>query len=113
MDFKTTGELTEYAVRQHLDMLMRLAYQRTLNFADAEDIAQETFLRLMRREPVEFLDDEHLCAWLIRVTLNLCRDLARRKGRREATQLPDDIPVSDEFPALIEEVSALPRHIET
>lgn len=108
MDFTTVESLTEYAVRRYLDMLMRLAYQRTLNFADAEDITQEVFLRLSSRSPGEFNNEEHLRAWLIRVTLNMCCDHARRRFRHGTVELPEDIPVSDDFGRVMEEIAALP-----
>ena len=42
--------------------------------ADAEDAAQEVFVRLLRYEP-QFEDAEHEKAWFIRTTVNLCMDI--------------------------------------
>jgi RNA polymerase sigma-70 factor (ECF subfamily) len=62
------------AVRRYADMVYRLAVLNTPCEADAEDIFQEVFLKLFRfRERIE--SEEHLKAWLIRVTINQCRSL--------------------------------------
>ena len=50
----------------------RLAYLRTGNVHDAEDIMQDVFLRYIRRSP-EFESTEHEKAWFIRVTVNRTR----------------------------------------
>jgi RNA polymerase sigma-70 factor (ECF subfamily) len=54
-------------------MVLRIAYQNTSNMSEAEDITQEVFLKLMK-EVKSFTDDEHIKAWLIRVTINQCKD---------------------------------------
>ena len=58
------------------DAVYRLAYCRLGSRADAEDVFQEVFLRLLR-DTTEFRDSEHLKAWLLRVTLSRCADLRR------------------------------------
>lgn len=58
------------------DAVYRLAYCRLGSRADAEDVFQEVFIRLLR-DTTEFRDSEHLKAWLLRVTLSRCADLRR------------------------------------
>ncbi len=55
--------------RKYAAAVYRLAYARTGSPADAEDIMQETFLRLMRTRPV-FDSEAHAKAWLLRVAAN-------------------------------------------
>ncbi|MCR5214268.1 MAG: sigma-70 family RNA polymerase sigma factor [Eubacterium sp.] len=63
------------AVRQYADMVYRLAVSNTKVVQDAEDVFQEVFVRLVRyKDKIE--DEEHLKAWLIRVTINEARRLA-------------------------------------
>ena len=62
--------------RQYAPAVYRLAYARTGNRADAEDVTQEVFLRLLCRAPT-FADGEHRRRWLLQVTANLCRDQLR------------------------------------
>lgn len=62
-------ELAQMAVSRYGEMVYRLAFFHTGSRQDADDIYQEVFLRLVRR-PNVFEDEEHLRAWLIRVTVN-------------------------------------------
>lgn len=75
-------------IRQHSAMVYRLAYARTGNRADAEDIYQEVFFRLFRKQP-EIESAEHLRAWLIRTTINASIDLFRSAWRRRFRPLPE------------------------
>lgn len=59
----------------------RLAYARTGNAADAEDVTQDVFLRLLTKAPA-FSDDDHARAWLLRVTANRSNDLFRSPWQR-------------------------------
>lgn len=69
----------------------RLAYARMGNAADAEDVAQDVFLRLLTKAPV-FDSDDHAKAWLLRVTANRSADLFRSPGRRQVPlEAADDL----------------------
>lgn len=98
-----------YAFTQYADTVYRVAVHNSVNAADAEDITQEVFLRLLK-SPKLFKDGEHLKAWLIRVTINLCRDQLR-KNRADSVneKYIKDEPVSDEN-AVLEAVRALPEN---
>ena len=71
----------------------RLAMLYLGRHADAEDITQEVFLRLLSRAPA-FADGDHEKRWLLRVTANLCRDQLRGFWRRRVTELEDTIPAA-------------------
>ena len=103
----------EALVETHGQAVYRLAYARTLNRADAQDITQEAFLRLVAAAP-DFRDAAHCRAWLLRVAMNCAADLRRReKFRRhvsleEADQLA--APADREGDAgVLEAVGALPE----
>lgn len=64
----------------------RLALCRTQNVADAEDVYQDVFLRLLEQDAADW-DGEHTKAWLIRATLNRCADLHRFRLRRPVLPL--------------------------
>ena len=89
-DLQRTGkEITEIYNRQ-ADTVYRICYSFLRNTADTEDIVQETFLRMIRSS-VAFQSEEHEKAWLIRVTVNQCKDLLRRRKIR--AWLPfDELP---------------------
>lgn len=69
------------AVDMYSDTVYRIALSHTHNRQDADDIYQEVFLLLCRKNP-EFNDAEHMKAWLIRCTLNYCKRTAHKNSVR-------------------------------
>jgi RNA polymerase sigma-70 factor (ECF subfamily) len=78
-------------VEVYSDMMYRVAYQSLLSVPDAEDVVQEAFLKLIHHTDKKFKDDEHLKAWLLRVTLNMCNDLHRKRKRHPETELDEGV----------------------
>src|SRR5207249_6583174 len=66
---------------QHRRFLWGLCYRMTGSAADAEDVVQDTFVRAIEHPPRR--TEEPLRPWLVKVALNLARDLLRRRRRRE------------------------------
>jgi RNA polymerase sigma-70 factor (ECF subfamily) len=64
----------------HLTKIMNFAYRLLHNQSDAEDVAQETFLRLWK-DAARFEPRARVTTWLHRIAHNLCVD--RMRGRRE------------------------------
>lgn len=81
--------------RRFAPAVYRLAYVRTGSRADAEDVMQEVFLRLVRAAPV-FDGEEHAKAWLLRVASNCAADLFRLPWRRREESLEGDLPAPEE-----------------
>lgn len=78
----------DQVLRQREQMVLRTAYRILGNWADAEEVAQETFLRL-HRHGLGFANDAALGGWLYRVTVNLCMDRGRSaRPSMELTDLP-------------------------
>jgi RNA polymerase sigma factor (sigma-70 family) len=75
-------------VRQHAPRVYRLAYRLSGNPQDAEDLTQETFVRVFKSlasyQPGTFE------GWLHRITTNLFLDMVRRRQRIRFDALPDD-----------------------
>ena len=73
--------MTAYAETLETDrrLLWGLCYRMTGNAADADDLVQETFVRALERPPRR--TDEPMRPWLVRVAMNLSRDLLRRRRR--------------------------------
>lgn len=84
------------ALERYSAMVYRLAYARTRNRADAEDIYQEVFIRFAMQK-IPFQCQEHEKAWLIRTTANLSVNLLRSAWRRRMV-LSEDVP-EESFPA--------------
>ena len=68
-------------VETYSPMLLRLACTRLETPADAEDVVQEVFLKLLTARPA-FRDEDHEKAWLIRTTLHRAADLKTAAARR-------------------------------
>ena len=75
-------------VAEHADGVYRLAYRLAGNQHDAEDLTQETFMRVFRSldryEPGTFK------GWLHRITTNLFLDMVRHRPKIRMEQLPED-----------------------
>jgi RNA polymerase sigma-70 factor (ECF subfamily) len=98
---ETTGSF-DRVLRQREAQVLRTAFRILGNWADAEDVAQEAFLRL-HRHGLAFENDAAAGGWLYRVTVNLCFDRARlRRPSQELSDLPSR-DCSAEAAVLIEE----------
>lgn len=64
-------------VERHRSMVYRVAYQFAGNHHDAEDIAQEVFIK-MYRSLERFRQEAQLSSWLYRIVMNACIDHRRR-----------------------------------
>lgn len=71
-------------VELYTPLVYRLAYARTGSHADAEDVCQDVFLTLARKNP-DFETEENRRAWLIRVTINRAASLWRTPWKRRVT----------------------------
>ena len=100
-------QFTAYAQR-YLDTVYRVAFNYIKSAADADDVTQNVFLKLLQeRKPFE--GDDHVKNWLIRVTINECKNLVRSRWWRHesyedyAATLPfDNAAQSDLFYAVME-----------
>lgn len=68
-------------IERYRDTVFRLAFTYLRNQADADDVTQDVFVKLIRSSH-DFEGDEHLRRWLIRVTINECKSLFRKPWRR-------------------------------
>lgn len=84
----------EHAIERHRGAVLRLALARTRNAADAQDVAQDVFIKLLR-STTRFHDDDHLHAWLLRATHDSCVDLHRQAWRRRVETREDMAVVAD------------------
>ena len=83
----------EALVRRHAEAILAVARARTADRALAEEILQDTFVRLFRHLP-RFRGESSLRTWLVRVALNLVIDSKRRDLRRFEVALPEHEPPS-------------------
>jgi len=76
-----TKERLEQIFRDYYQLIYRVAFSQVKNHADAEDITQEVFLKIIRHD-MRSQSMEHERAWIVRVTINLCRDLLKSKWHK-------------------------------
>ena len=86
-------------VDKYKEGVYALAYSKLGNFHDAEDVAQEVFIKAYRKlHTLKHYDSFH--AWLYATTSNLCKDWIRARARR-----PDGEYIEDEDPKTLEVLS--------
>ena len=66
---------------RQVDTVYRVCYSFMKHHADAEDLTQETFLKLLSSGK-QFENERHEKAWLIVTASNLCKDALRKWWRR-------------------------------
>lgn len=107
---------TQTVIQMYQDNLFRIAFSICQNREDAEDVVQETFLRY-HSGAVDFNDEMHIRAWLIRVTINQSKNMLRTFWHRNRTSLEDymeRLNFSDtESQELFETVMKLPEKYRT
>jgi RNA polymerase sigma-70 factor (ECF subfamily) len=84
-------------VERHGRMVFRVAYRITGNEADAEDVAQETFLKAYRAFD-RYDSRASFSTWIFRIASNCAIDVLRRRKTRP--EVPSDVE-SPEFPAAV------------
>lgn len=107
--FMSGKDAFPYAFSQFTDTVYRVAVHNSARLADAEDITQAVFVKLLESERI-FKGSEHLKAWLIRVTINLCRDELRKSSKIVLCEspLPNDTVQKED--SVLEVVRALPEN---
>lgn len=85
-----SDEYIRYILETYSASIIRLCYTYVKNQEDAEDIAQDVFLELMRRgQPFE--DAEYEKAWLMRTAVNKCKNLLK------SSRVKRTVPLEDEY----------------
>jgi len=95
-------------VREHADRVYRLAYRLSGNRVDAEDLTQETFVRVFHALPN--FQPGTLEGWLHRITTNLFLDMVRRRRRISPFALPEDDRLAAPSPG--PDQAYLERHLD-
>lgn len=77
-------------VEKYFDMIYKLALSQTKNRDSADDVVQEVFLRFLKSDK-DFQSEEHIKAWLIRVTVNCCHNVFSNSWAQKTEPLTEDI----------------------
>lgn len=84
VELSLSGDVDAYAalVKQHQNMILAMTFRMTGSLNDAEELAQEAFLRGYQQLG-SFNGASKFSTWLCRIALNLSLDWRRRESRRE------------------------------
>lgn len=85
----------EALVHRHTQSIHAFVYRLTGDRSDAEDITQETFLRMWQRASKWAPGSVKFTTWLHQIARNLCIDEFRRARSKKRTVANDDQLVSD------------------
>ncbi len=85
-----TDEYIRHVLEKYSKMLIKLAFTYVKNMADAEDITQDVFVSLIKKGS-GFGSEEHEKAWLIRVTINNCKNHLKSSWNKLKVPLEEDI----------------------
>jgi len=89
-------------VRRYAPKLLRFAERLLRDGSEAEDVVQETFLRLWQRAR-DYVPDARVTTWLHRITHNLAVDRLRARGRLKPLPDEEEMPISARQPSLLDE----------
>jgi RNA polymerase sigma-70 factor, ECF subfamily len=83
-----TRDYIRGVIDRYSDTLIRVSFSYMKNMSDAEDLTQEAFVKLIEKKPV-FQSQDHEKAWLIRVTINLCKNRLKTVWFRKTLPLEE------------------------
>lgn len=99
-------------VEAYADMILRISYQYLKQTCDAEDICQTVFLKYFTGN-CQFDSAEHEKAWIIRTTINACKDHVKSAFFRRTVPLEEAVAMAaPQIPdsGILEAVRTLPRN---
>ena len=100
-------------IEEYADMVYRIALTRCGIVENAEDVFQEVFMKLAEKNP-KFESKEHEKAWLIRVTINLTKNINNSAWNRKIVTLDENIEFeTKEQEDIFSIVCSLPKDYKT
>lgn len=78
------------AINMYSKNCVKVAFSYLKNISEAEDITQEVFLILFKSDK-KFNNEQHLKAWLIRVTINKCKNYLKSSWFKNRKELPENL----------------------
>ena len=100
------------AIDLYADTVCRIGMVYLKSYEDMEDIFQTVFLKYILHDE-DFLNETHEKAWLIRVTINACKDFRKSFFRSRTVSIEEAIqqsaPIEPEAKEVLSAVLALPK----
>lgn len=110
ISFRPNDSEIEEAVKAYSGTLFRLCFAMLGSREDAEDATSEVFLKYIALEKA-FDSEEHKKAWLIRVAINLCKNILRLKWKRQYVAIDEiaDLAKTKEDTEFLTDLLLLPE----
>lgn len=105
MNCSDKREYIEKTVEKYSASMLKTAFSLLKSTTDAEDAVQEAFIKFITKAP-EFENDEHCKAWLLRVTVNISKNMLKA-ARRKNLPLTEEIPYSEKSDEVLPYVLSL------
>lgn len=100
------------AIELYSNMVRRICMIHLKNYADTEDIFQTVFLKYALSS-ISFENERHERSWLIRITINACKDLLKSFFHSRVTSLDEIIEkpeaMRENHTEVLEAVLSLPQ----
>lgn len=109
----TDDEIKE-VVTVYSNMLFKLCFSILCSTADAEDAVSDTFVKYMTKAPY-FNGEEHRKAWLLRVAVNICKNMCRFRKRNGCIDIDEvrELAAEEKDFGVLEQVMKLPEKYKT
>lgn len=96
MELLSADNFIEKTVNEYSDTVYRVALNITRSEQDSFDICQEVFIRLIKNKE-KIKNENHLKAWLIRVTINCSKSLIKNKNRLTSLEDAKELTYIQDF----------------
>lgn len=110
-----SNEKFEILYEKYADTLYRLALVNVQSSTDAEDIVHDVFIKWFEHQPA-FNDEKHEEGWFVKVAVNACHDLNRKKAYRNHDSIDDIHHIKSEEKeesSIIYSISLVPERYRT
>ena len=97
-------------INQYYDMVHKIAYSKTQNVNDADDLTQEVFLKYLQSDK-KFDSDDHIKNWLIRVTINTYLHQISSRWNKNTTYMTDELLAHTKIINGVEYISVHPTFL--
>ena len=107
----TGDEYIEKAVKTYSRSMLNAAYSILGSVPDAEDAVQDAFVKYIQKVP-DFKSADHEKAWLLRVTINISKNMLKESGRKNLP-IQEDIPYEQNNNEVLQCVMSLEEKYRT
>jgi RNA polymerase sigma factor (sigma-70 family) len=107
--FRTEEDITDI-LQKYSSMVRRICFMYLHHKTDVEDVFQDVFLKLLLKENT-FESDEHIKAWLCRITINQCKDHCKSFWQKKVSSIDEIVvPFEDKMEnELMQVILSLPQ----